>query len=221
LKILQVLYYYRPHYSGLTIYAERLAKRLAERGHEVTVLTSRHNPTYPKDEIVDGVRVVRVPVAFSVSRGVVMPAFLPIAAKLIREHDIVHLHVPMVEAAAVAVEAKALRKRLIITHHADLHLPDGRLNRMAQHMVYVSGLGAGKLADRIVANTHDRAEGSLFIRRYQHKTSAIYPPIEIASPGANGACAFREKHDLNGRPLIGYVGRFSSEKGCDYLLRSI
>jgi glycosyltransferase involved in cell wall biosynthesis len=220
-KILQVLYYYRPHYSGLTIYAERLAKRLAERGHEVTVLTSRHNPSYPKEEIVDGVRVVRVPVAFSVSRGVVMPAFLLIAARLMREHDIVHLHLPMVEAAAVAAEAKVLGKRLIITHHADLHLPVGWLNSVAQHVVYVSGLGAGKLADRIVANTHDRAEGSLFIRRFQNKTSAIYPPIEIELPTAGGACTFREKHNLNGRPLIGFVGRFSSEKGCDYLLRSI
>jgi glycosyltransferase involved in cell wall biosynthesis len=221
LKILQVLYYYRPHYSGLTIYAERLAKCLAEREHEVTVLTSRHNPTYPKDEIVDGVHVVRVPVAFSVSRGVVMPAFLPIAAKLMREHDIVHLHLPMVEAAAVAAEAKVLRKRLIITHHADLHLPKGRLNSVAQHAVYISGLGAGKLADRIVANTHDRAEGSLFIRRFQNKTSAIYPPIEIDLPTDGGACTFRENHNLNGHPLIGFVGRFSSEKGCDFLLRSI
>jgi glycosyltransferase involved in cell wall biosynthesis len=220
-KILQVLYYYRPHYSGLTIYAERLAKRLAQRGHEVTVLTSRHDPSYPKEEIVDGVRVVRVPVAFSVSRGVVMPAFLPIAAKLIREHDIVHLHLPMVEAAAVAAEAKVLGKRLIITHHADLHLPHGRLNQVAQHMVYVSGLGAGKLADRIVANTHDRADGSHFIRRYQEKTSPVYPPIEIAQPSEVGACAFRNRHNLNSRPVVGFVGRFSSEKGCDYLLRSI
>jgi len=38
MKILIVLTYYRPHISGLTIYAERLAKAFAVRGHEVTVL---------------------------------------------------------------------------------------------------------------------------------------------------------------------------------------
>ncbi len=39
MKILIGLTYYRPHYSGLTIYTERLARGLAELGHEVTVLT--------------------------------------------------------------------------------------------------------------------------------------------------------------------------------------
>jgi hypothetical protein len=41
MRILTTLTYYRPHYSGLTIYAERLARALAGRGHTVTVLTSR------------------------------------------------------------------------------------------------------------------------------------------------------------------------------------
>ena len=42
MRILSVLTYYRPHTSGLTIYAERLAKALVKRGHQVTVLTSRY-----------------------------------------------------------------------------------------------------------------------------------------------------------------------------------
>ena len=63
MKILQVLTYYRPHTSGLTIYVERLSRALAARGHEVTVLTSHFDPTTPRDEVVDGVRVVRIPVA--------------------------------------------------------------------------------------------------------------------------------------------------------------
>ena len=33
MKILVVLTYYRPHTSGLTIYAERLAKAWVKRGH--------------------------------------------------------------------------------------------------------------------------------------------------------------------------------------------
>ena len=41
MKILTVLTYYRPHTSGLTIYAERLAKAFVARGHEVTVMTTQ------------------------------------------------------------------------------------------------------------------------------------------------------------------------------------
>jgi len=33
MKILTALTYYRPHISGLTIYAERVCRALAQRGH--------------------------------------------------------------------------------------------------------------------------------------------------------------------------------------------
>jgi len=62
MRILIVLTYYRPHTSGLTIYAERLAKAWARRGHQVTVLTSRYDPSLAAEEVVDGVRIVRAPV---------------------------------------------------------------------------------------------------------------------------------------------------------------
>ena len=58
MKILTVLTYYRPHTSGLTIYAERLVKALVRRGHQVTVLASRFEGA-PAEETIDGVRIVR------------------------------------------------------------------------------------------------------------------------------------------------------------------
>jgi glycogen synthase len=69
MKVLTVLTYYRPHTSGLTIYVERLAKSLIKLGHEVTVLTSQYDRELPKQEIQDGVRIVRAPVLFRVSKG--------------------------------------------------------------------------------------------------------------------------------------------------------
>jgi hypothetical protein len=44
MRILTALTYYRPHFSGLTIYAERLARALVRRGHSVTVLTAQYSP---------------------------------------------------------------------------------------------------------------------------------------------------------------------------------
>jgi hypothetical protein len=89
MKILTVLTYYRPHTSGLTIYAERLAEAFAQRGHEVTVLTSRFDPSSPLEETVNGVKIVRAPVVMRVSKGVIMPTFGWLAWKHVAENDVV------------------------------------------------------------------------------------------------------------------------------------
>ena len=75
MKILVALTYYKPYISGLTIYAARSAEEWAKAGHEVTVLTSRHLPDLPREEIISGVRVVREPVLMKISKGAVMPHF--------------------------------------------------------------------------------------------------------------------------------------------------
>ena len=66
------LTYYYPHWTGLTAYAGRLAEGLAARGHQVTVLTSRHDPALPGTEWLRGVRVVRLHPLLRVSRGQVI-----------------------------------------------------------------------------------------------------------------------------------------------------
>ena len=73
MRILIVLTYYKPYKSGLTIYAQRLAEALAALGHEVSVLTSHYNPDLPEREVAGGVKIQRLPVAFRLSKGVVMP----------------------------------------------------------------------------------------------------------------------------------------------------
>ena len=95
MKILVTLTFYHPHWTGLTAYAKRMAEGLAARGHQVTVLTSQHAPELPREEHINGVRVIRLPYVARVSRGVIMPAFPATAARLIAEHDIVQVHTPM------------------------------------------------------------------------------------------------------------------------------
>ncbi|MCK5054881.1 MAG: glycosyltransferase, partial [Anaerolineales bacterium] len=73
MRILNTLYYYRPHFSGLTVYTERLARTLVSRGHQVTVLTSQYERSLLPLEVIEGVDVRRVPVAFKVSKGPIMP----------------------------------------------------------------------------------------------------------------------------------------------------
>ena len=127
MKILEVLTYYRPWVSGLTIYVERLSRALARQGHDVTVLTSQYDPGLPRYDVMDGVKVVRIPVALRVSKGVLMPDFGPMAWRLSRGADVLHLHLPQFDAPGLALRGRLLGKPVVLTYHCDLQLPTGCL----------------------------------------------------------------------------------------------
>src|SRR5205085_2938136 len=60
LSILYVSARYPPFVGGTEIHTAEVARRMAERGHDVTVLTTAFEPLPTGEEFVDGVRVVRV-----------------------------------------------------------------------------------------------------------------------------------------------------------------
>ncbi|MCS7282569.1 MAG: glycosyltransferase family 4 protein [Anaerolineae bacterium] len=222
MKILIVLTYYRPHTSGLTIYAERLARGLARRGHEVTVMTSRYDRSLPLEEVQDGVRVIRVPVAFRVSKGVIMPTFGFVATRLVRAHDVVCLHLPQFDAAGVAARARLMGKPCTLTYHCDLKLPAGPFNGLVNRVVDVMNYLAGVLADRVVAYTEDFAIHSPYLSRFAHKVVVIPPPVELPPATPEEIRAFADRVGLNGRgPVIGMAARLAAEKGVEVLLEAL
>jgi len=218
-KILIVLTYYRPHTSGLTIYAERLAKALAKRGHQVTVLTSQFLPELPLEEIMEGVRVVRVPVLFRLSKGVIMPKFGRMASQLVRENDVIQLHLPQFDAAGVALRGRLLRKPTVITYHCDLLMPPGVLNTAANLAVEFMNRMAAIFTHRFVTYTRDYAENSRYLKDYLRKTRIIPPPVELPHVENEEILNFARKNNAsNVHPIIGMAARFATEKGVEVLL---
>lgn len=222
MKILVVLTYYRPHTSGLTIYAERLAKAWVRRGHQVTVLTSQFDRTLPREEVMDGVRIVRAPVAFRLSKGVIMPTFGMLANKLVRSHDVIQLHLPQFDAAGVALRGRLLRKPTIITYHCDLLMPRGPLAWLANQAVTVMNNLAGLFTHRIVTYTRDYAENSNYLRRFMKKLRVILPPVELPQVTQEEIAAFASANNPEDRrPVIGMAARFATEKGVEVLLDAL
>jgi glycosyltransferase involved in cell wall biosynthesis len=225
LKILMALQYYVPHRTGLTLHVQRVAEALAARGHDVTVLTARYELGLPRDELViNGVRVIRLWAPIRVSRGMVMPAYPYAALKLVQMNDVVSLHTPMLETAVFGVLVKLLRKGLIITHHGDLILPSGLLNRFIEFVTFNFYKFAGWAAHRLIAYSNDYADHSYYIAPFRNKTSAVYPPIQIPEPNSQRVEDLRADWlaGLNGSArVIGYAGRFVEEKRPDVLIKAL
>jgi glycosyltransferase involved in cell wall biosynthesis len=222
MKILIVLTYYRPHTSGLTIYAERLARGLVARGHHVTVLTSRFDRSCPLETVEDGVKVVRAPVLLRISKGVIMPTVGRLATRLVRDHDVVSLHLPQFDAAGVAVRGRLMRKPTVLTYHCDLKLSVGLFNWVVNQVVHVMNRAAGLLADRVVAYTRDFADHSPFLCTFRDKIEVIPPPIELPNVEPESVAAFADVHHLDGnRPVIGMAARLAAEKGVEVLLEAL
>ena len=218
MRILIALTYYRPHYSGLTIYTERQARALVERGHQVTILTSRFDPALPHREVMHGVEVVRPRVWFRLSKGVIMPGMPYWSWKLARQADIVQLHVPQLDAAPISMIARLLGKPVVLTYHCDLQLPEGLIHNIANRASDLANHITAANSDVIVQNTRDYSLHSPFLRRYLKKVRPVYPPVQIAQVSKQERDAFREKFNIQpGQRLIGMAARLATEKGAEYL----
>jgi len=222
MRILLGLTYYRPHYSGLTIYTERLAKALIRDGHQVTVLTSRFHPSLARREVKDGVEIIRPKVLARVSKGVLMPG-LPFAAfRLAQRADVVHLHLPQLDAALVSLIARGMGKPVVLTYHCDLRLPAGLVHAAANQVSHLANHISARLAHVIITNTRDYAEHSTFLKRYLHKVRVIPPPVELPVPSPADMEAFCKKHAiLPNQCVIGMAARLATEKGVEYLIEAM
>ena len=221
MHILTGLTYYRPHTSGLTIYAERLAHAFSRRGHQVTILTSQFDRQLPRLERVDGITIIRIPPLMRVSKGLVMPAMPFEAWNLVRKADVVNLHMPQLDAAYIAWFGKLMHKPVVLTYHCDLRLPHGLIHAIANQVSHVANHVAGLGSDAIVCLTRDYAEHSPFLTRYLDKVRVLDAPVELAPASEADVRAFREKFGIRkGQRIIGMVARLATEKGVEYLVQA-
>src|SRR5512141_3442624 len=107
---------------------------------------------------MDGVHVIRVPVAVRLSKGVIAPTFGWVATKLVREHDVVQLHLPQFDAPGVAFRARLFGRPAVLTYHCDLLLPPGLFNRLVNLVVQFQNNMAALLSNAIVTYTQDYAD---------------------------------------------------------------
>lgn len=222
MKIVIAVYYYHPYISGLSVYVERLAEALTERGHLVTIVTSRFDDALAPEEVIRGVRVKRVPVWFRVDKGAIMPGYVRAILHEGRDADVINLHLPMAEASAVALLAG---RKTVITYHCDLRLnARGWLGRRLEKMIFRSMDAAMGWSRAVVSQTFDYAANTRLLRRRLDKVVVIPPPIPLPTPPIGppmDPLYFCHRARVPpGAKTIGFVGRIVYEKGVDFLIHA-
>lgn len=222
MKIVIALYYYLPYISGLSIYARRLAESLVARRHQVVIITSQHDRALEREETESGVRIRRVPVWLRLDKGALMPGFVPAILREGRDADVINLHLPMAEAALVALAEPG---KTVITYHCDVRLNQrGPMGRLVERAIFGLMRLAVARARVAVTQTLDYAAATRVLHRFLDRVVVIPPPVPLAPQAALnglGADYFRHRAQVpRGARTIGFVGRIVYEKGIDFLIHA-
>jgi glycosyltransferase involved in cell wall biosynthesis len=221
MKVLVVLTYYHPHWTGLTQHARLICEGLAKRGWEVEVATTKYREKLPGYETVNGVEVHRFPVTGKFSRSAFSLPLLSNIRKLISRNDVVIVYLPYAEITWVALLTKLERKKLILVHNGDLILPTGIVNRLIEGVYDLVTMFALIISDRVIVYSDDYASRSRITKKFIGKCTAILPPVESLTTKKEAIRQLRAKIPKKARKLVGFAGRFVEEKGFDILFKAI
>ncbi|BCL80622.1 glycosyl transferase [Ktedonobacteria bacterium brp13] len=225
MKILIVTHYFKPHIGGIEIIAYNQAKELIEKGHQVTIITSK----FQREKTIEhseGIRIVRVPAwnLFENKFAVPYPIFSPwLILKINREvkdHDIIHAHGALYQGSFFsAFFAKMHKKSFLLTEHVGFVMYKSFVINMVEKLAFhIVGLYIIRASyATIVYNTHV----STLIKQY--KKEVLYLPNGVDfklfnKPTAQEKQAIRERyHMLPDKFIVLFVGRFVPKKGFDIL----
>ena len=219
MKIAQVTPWFFPHLGGVESHVRTLSRELAARGHQVTVVTSRHDPSLPAEESLDGFHVVRVKPRLILIRTPVTPKMRANLRSL--PVDVVHAHSPPPLASHYAGTVAGERGiPYVVTYHCDVELPS--VFGIFAESVYRRSLGASTLrnADQVLVTT----------RTYGATSRAVWRYNPVVVPNAVDHRRFRPDVDATwvrerlkippDVPVVLLVGRIVPHKGVEHFIEA-
>lgn len=216
--------------GGIELVAKNQAIRLAERGHNVVVFSSkvRKNET---SGFVDGVNVVRIRAMNVFEKwGIPFPVFSPsiftTLCRLVKNADVVHIHdVFYMSSFIAAVFSHIYKKPVVLMQHVAMINHPNKIVVMLQSVVYrTTGLFVFRIAARILT-INDRVEGFLIshgVSRNKLVSTTNGVDMSIFYPGNSFEKEeLKKRFKLNpSKKTVVFVGRFVPKKGFDKLLNA-
>lgn len=218
-RIAQVSPWFAPHLGGVESHVRSLSRELATRGHDVTVVTSQHEPSLPSEERVDGFRVIRIKPRLTLMRTPIMPRMRASLRSL--SVEIVHAHSPPPTASHYASAVASERDiPYVVTYHCDVELPSAFGAFAAS--VYRRSLGASTLrsADHVIVTTRTYAATSRAIWRYNPTVIPNAVDHHRFRPDVDGS-PIRERLKIPPElPVVLLVGRIVPHKGVEHFVEA-
>lgn len=217
MKILVVTAYFSPDIGGVENYVLNIAKGLSNSGkHDVLVVTTNKSSRQHVEELVEGLRVIRLPSLFKLSNTPINPFWYFKLRKIIKEEkpDVINAHSPVPFMADMAFAARGNTK-FVLTYHA------GTLKKNSIPINIILGLYEKTILKHILNNS------DAIISVYPEYLRALLNnnvPINFIPPGVDISAFKPRKRISNNRPIILFVGRIergSEMKGISTLLRAM
>jgi glycosyltransferase involved in cell wall biosynthesis len=224
-KILFVLEHYYPFIGGAEVLFKHLCEGLAEKGHNITVLTTKLPGTIPA-ETINGVNIHRISTPRKSSRYWFTFVAIPEAIHLSASVDIIHT--TTYNGAFPAWLAARIRgKKCIITILEII----GKGWKEMSGMNWLSAIAYRFLEDIIISLRFDHFSA---ISHYtagclkthgidSNRISVIYPGINYAlfDPRRADGKSICQKLNLEGMFIYLFFGRPGISKGVEYLLQAV
>lgn len=212
MRIAMVSAHYAPFAGGVESHVEEIAKRLADRGETVEVLTHRDDPGLPDVELRDGVLIRRHKVPVTSRHFGVSPAVWAALVRHRRRYDIVHAH--GYHSAAPLAATMAGASPLVFTphYHGTGHSP----LRKAIHVPYrAAGTAIAARSKRIICVS--RAEADLFLRHFP----LARPRLTVIPNGADLGRIIAAEPFPDAGPVVITGGRLQSYKQVDRIVEAM
>lgn len=212
MRIAHVAPYLRPHVGGVESHVESVSAELARRGHDVTVVTSGL-PRTPREERVDGYRILRAPTWASPFTTPITPGLHRALAEA--RPDVVHAHSPPPLSSWFAARWCARSGRpLVLTYHCDLEIPLPGGAGIVETYRRSLGRSTVRRAAAVVATTRTYAETSRAL--WSRSDVDVVPnAVDPSRFSPEGPVA-----DFGGEKVALFVGRLTHHKGVEQFIQA-
>lgn len=230
MKVLVLTWEFPPRIvGGIARHVAELYPELVRLGHEVHLMTVEFGQA-PRYEIVDGIKVHRLPVApardFFHWVGNMNESLGSHGGKLILEEgpfDVIHAHDWLVGSSAIALKYH-FKVPLIATIHATEYGRHNGIHTDTQRYVHQCEKHLTHEAWRVIVCTdYMRREVERTLNTPWNKIDVVYNGIRREKKHINPAFdyrAFRRLFAADDEKIVYYVGRMSHEKGVSTLIQA-
>jgi D-inositol-3-phosphate glycosyltransferase len=210
--------------SGIGNVALNQGEKLAEFGHEVTIVSSNF-PKTKKEFIKNKVKYIKIPALYFLEKiNVPVPLYLygPKVIKLIKSSDIIHIHDAVYPSSFfAALIAKLFKKPVVLSQHVPLIVYPNAVTNIIQKLAYKTlGNSVFNMSNKIICYN---PEIKKMINR-DKKICWIPNGVDVSlfSPaGGKSKSILREKYKLvSDKKIVLFVGRLVPKKGFKILFEA-